>query len=70
MNIQRMLSIKRYNVIVIGLEFVTGRPSPYRNGTDNWIRLIVPQRMPVEGAMAKSIGRFWFKSGKSLGAPK
>lgn len=70
MNIQRTITIKRYGVIIAGLEIVTRRESPYRNGHDNWIKLVLPQRMPDEGAMPKSIGRFWFKSGKSMGDPR
>lgn len=70
MNIQRIITVKRYGVIIVGLEFVTRRPSPYRNGHDNWIKVILPQHMPEEGAVPRSIGRFWFKSGKSMGAPK
>lgn len=68
-NIQWILAIRRYDVILGGFELVTRRQSPYRNGNDNWIKLVLPQRMPGEGAVPKNIGRHWFRSGKSMGDP-
>lgn len=59
-----IIHVPRTDIIVGGLEIVVNRPSPYRYGYDNWIRLITPQRR-TEAAILKGVGKFWFKASES-----
>lgn len=70
MKINRIITIKRYQFVVGGLVYVRHQPSVQRLGYDNYVKLIVPQRLPDDGVRLKGIGREWFTAGKSKGDPR